>query len=1227
MPNPDVSQDEHERVTLLHATGLLDSDAGAAFDALTRLATVVTASPMAAINLIDAHRLWSLSRTDASQARQATRQQTLCAAVLEDRQALILPDARATEAHAALPAVAGAPFVRGYIGLPLQVEGKVLGTLCVMDTARRDWTEAEIRALQDVATTVSSLMNAHLSAQRHHLTEERVRYASLAGSDWLWETDAEGTLQWVSPGLMQHTGLNPMEEIGLRGIRLYHPREDETRASWDRYLKAREHREPFADLIADRLTPRGPITASISGRPFFDAQGRFQGYRGATRIVTRQLQVEQEARRADQLLRQAIESFQISVMITDPQDRIILANRYWHEQSGSPPEQALPAWSAVLRRLIDEGVYPEATGREEAFLAWRLNLSTETHPVEMRFRNRWLLLKDHPLPDGCIAHIALDITDAKESAERLEANQKVLASTQARLQAVLHALPDLWFVIDPEGRHVDGHANHPLLLQPIEALRGHLLGENLPLKQGRMQQEAWARVRATGEVQRLEYDLHTPNGIRRYFEAQLTPMPEGFTLFVARDITDRQNAVDKLRVSEELYRSVAATISDGLVIVELTGKVVALNPAASRILGVKPEQLQELQAPSLLGLTFLQDDLVTPLPVPQWPIAETLARGERIVDRVNALRRPDGEIAWIQTSCHLLRVSPESPPFAAMATLRDITQERQAQRALQLSEERWKFALEGAGDAVWDWDVDSDQVYFSPRLRAMLGYEEDELPDSAEAFLAHLHPDDRPLLQDSIERYLTHGEGIYQCEYRLRHRDGHYLVILSRGKLVSPRADGARRMVGTQSDITRIKLAEMALRDKQAAEAASAAKTEFLSRMSHEVRTPLNAVSGFAQLLELRMQEDGTDPTTRNYVQQIQTASQHLMCLVNDVLDLQQVESGNLHIRLEPLPLQEELNQCLAMLSPMAVEHRVTLRCDVDVAWRVHADRQRLRQVIMNIGSNAIKYNHEGGIVRIDAVANARRDRVELTFEDTGPGMDARQLAKLFQPFERLGKETSSIEGTGLGLIITRSLIEAMGGSMQVHSQPGAGTRVHLSLSMADDGDEHLIQCDNYAANPPEGQDDGRPCESTMPLSETSPAVPPAPQAPLRVLYVEDNRINAMLFEEALRPFSQIELEIAEDGQMAVSLAQERAPDVLVLDAHLPGMSGFEVFEALRALPGMQDVPAFMCSADAMPEDVARARDAGFAGYWTKPIDIVAVTDELCRLAARDDSSSTRAAP
>ncbi|MBI2732499.1 MAG: PAS domain S-box protein, partial [Aquabacterium sp.] len=582
----------------------------------------------------------------------------------------------------------------------------------------------------------------------------------------------------------------------------------------------------------------------------------------------------------------------------------------------------------------------------------------------MQVRDCWLLVKDHRLPDHSVVHFAMDITQSKRDAEKLRENQQALTETKARLRAVLHALPDLWFVINNKGRYIDGHADHPLLLRPIGELKTTPLGSHLPPDTAHLQRQALQRLQETGQPQRFEYDLNMAGHGARHFEARMTPMPEGQTLFLTRDITERQLAAEKLRGSEELYRSVAATISDGLVIVELSGRIVALNPAASRILGVKPDELINLSSPAVPGLTLLEDDLVTPLPHDRWPINQVLATSRRVDNEVHPMRRADGELLWVQVSCHQLRVAADAPPFAVMATLRDITQERHAQQALQLSEERWKFALEGAGDGVWDWDINTGRVYYSPRWKTMLGYEDDEIRNTAEEFLDRVHPADRDFMNRSLNRYFQEGEGVNQMEFRLQHKNGHYLSILSRGKVVSRRRDGKPlRVVGTHSDITPVKQAERALREKQTAEAASAAKSEFLSRMSHEIRTPLNAVNGFAQLLQLHMTQQGTEGGPLNYVEQILHASTHLMWLVNDVLDLQQVETGVLSFRPEPLALADEVKQCLSMLAPLADKRGITLLNMLDQPWPIVADRQRLRQVIMNIGSNAIKYNQAGGTV------------------------------------------------------------------------------------------------------------------------------------------------------------------------------------------------------------------------------------------------------------------------
>jgi CheY-like chemotaxis protein len=250
----------------------------------------------------------------------------------------------------------------------------------------------------------------------------------------------------------------------------------------------------------------------------------------------------------------------------------------------------------------------------------------------------------------------------------------------------------------------------------------------------------------------------------------------------------------------------------------------------------------------------------------------------------------------------------------------------------------------------------------------------------------------------------------------------------------------------------------------------------------------------------------------------------------------------------------------------------------------VLADAQRTRQVLLNIVSNAIRYNRPGGWVRV-ALREPDGDKLVFGVEDTGAGLTPDQVGRLFQPFERLGRESTTSEGSGLGLVVARRLALAMGGELGIGARPGGtGTLARIALPRA---------------RSTAGPDDA-----------TSAAAASAPAA-LRMLYVEDNRINAILFEEAMRLHGSIELKVAEDGAEALALARAWPPQVLVLDANLPDMNGYDVLARLRALPDLADAPAYMCSADAQEDDLQRARDAGFAGYWTKPIDIARVMADL----------------
>lgn len=1073
-----VNKADAERIALLRVTSLVQGGPHPACEALIRLAARQTGAAVAAINLVDEHSVTALAHVGEVH-RQHGRQVSLCGWVVERRRELIvtdmLNDDRLTERLRGLPA----PVHTAYLGHPIIVEGHALGTVCVLDQGPRQWRDDDLASLRDVASAAAALIEGELKGQRARRTEARVRTASQAGSDWLWETDAEGRLQWVSASLVHHTGLDPTMEIGEIGAALYRPHPDHL-DNWERFQWARQRREPFVDMIGMRDTPRGPLVVSVSGIPVFDSAGTFKGYRGASRNVTRQIEAEQQARRLNELLRQAVEGFHLGVMVSDSAGRILISNQQWRQWAGSAFQADDPWWPATVQRMLAQGDWPDA-GHNSTFMAWIMGLRHSNVAHEQRFRQGWVQLRDTLLPNGSTVHVVVDITD-------------------------------------------------------------------------------------------------------------------------------RRQALEKLQVSETLYRTVASTINDGLLITELQGRVVALNPAGCRILGVERGQLKHLDDGH--GLCLLDESLTQALPPEQHPVLLASRRGVPVSERTLALRRPDQQICWVNLSCHPLRTELHGEPFAVLTRLRDVTHEREALMQLAQSEERWKFALEGAGDGVWDWDLDTGEVFLSAQWKATLGYADHELPSAAPSFFEHVHPEDKDRVSRSIQAYVEHGQAEHQLEYRMMHRDGRVLHVLSRGKVILRTANGQpRRIVGTNSDVTLLRDAARNLAEKQLAEASSAAKSAFLSRMSHEIRTPLNAIHGFAQLLQLQPDvQRGLIPSMRDHVEQILLASQHLGCLINEVLDLQQVEAGRMQFHLEPVELAAPVERMSRLLEPLAQEHGVRLQVQLPTSHSVMADRQRLEQALMNLLSNAIKYNHVDGQVVI-TVTRGEDELVHLFIEDTGRGMSQEQLSRLFQPFERLGRETSGIEGTGLGLIITRSLVEAMGGSLTISSSVGIGTRAVLSLPSGGD----LIHGASSSYPP-------QPATGVMPASvlsaEPPPAVPSLPHRTLRVLYVEDNRINAMLFEEALRPFEELQLTVAEDGDAAIEMAMGQLPDVLVLDAHLPGMSGFEVLKVLRGLPGLATVPAYMCSADAMPEDIERALAEGFTGYWTKPIDIVAVTTELRRLAA-----------
>jgi signal transduction histidine kinase len=377
---------------------------------------------------------------------------------------------------------------------------------------------------------------------------------------------------------------------------------------------------------------------------------------------------------------------------------------------------------------------------------------------------------------------------------------------------------------------------------------------------------------------------------------------------------------------------------------------------------------------------------------------------------------------------------------------------------------------------------------------------------------------------------------------------------------------------------------------KDAAEAANHAKSAFLARMSHDLRTPLNAVLGFSQLLML-------DPTLANAVQarrQVQLifdAGQHLLEMIDEVLDLARIESGGLRLSLEPVDACQLVVESQRLVGPLAAQHGVTIvHRPTRGPCLVLADRTRLRQVLVNLLTNAIKYNRAGGEVEVAVTGDDTGTQVAVA--DDGRGMTPQQLAALFQPFNRVGAEGSGVEGNGLGLVIAKQLVQAMRGSLAVTSTPGAGSTFTLWLPAA-----------------------AQPLQPSLPpqaaLLRSLP--PTADGAPRRVLYVEDNPVNAELMRGWLQLQPTVALQVAEDGATALALTARWQPQLVLMDLDLPDISGIEVLRRLRADPATAAIPCLAVSAFALGPEIQHALDQGFAAYLTKPFSV----DELLTLIER----------
>jgi PAS domain S-box-containing protein len=504
---------------------------------------------------------------------------------------------------------------------------------------------------------------------------------------------------------------------------------------------------------------------------------------------------------------------------------------------------------------------------------------------------------------------------------------------------------------------------------------------------------------------------------------------------------------------------------------------------------------------------------------------------------------------------------------------RDITQRKETFNALAVSLDKSRAIFDAAVDSIVVIDKDLKIVEASPSNDSTFAFPREET--EGRMALDFVHPDDRDLILDALARGFANDE-VMKVRFRGLHTNGGWVMIESRGRAIRDAEGNPTGAVIISRDISESVEAERALQlAKEEAEQANIAKSEFMSRMSHELRTPLNSVLGFAQILQMEL-ESSEELEMIGYIVR---SGGYLLELINEVLDISRVESGSIGVSLELVPVTALVGECIEMVSGEGAAAGVAITDECDIAPLVRADPQHLKQVLLNLLTNAIKFNRVGGTVTL--TCREENGRVRLNVTDTGPGIAPEMHERLFAPFDRLDAESRGIEGNGLGLALSRGLMEAIGGSLGVDSAPGTGSTFWLELPLATTSAD-FAEVERDVASAP---------ESNTAVSAT-------------ILYIEDNMGNVRLMERLLAHRPNVRLITTLSGSVGVELAQEHCPDLILLDVHIPDLSGYEVLERLHGDERTASIPVVMLSADASHEQIQRFTDAGVRDYLTKPLDL-----------------------
>ena len=639
-------------------------------------------------------------------------------------------------------------------------------------------------------------------------------------------------------------------------------------------------------------------------------------------------------------------------------------------------------------------------------------------------------------------------------------------------------------------------------------------------------------------------------------------------LSLKNEIAQRESIQLQLKDSEKYYRTLIEASHDLSMIINQEGIISYASSSSQNILGYTPEQM--------IGTNFFgyfhKDDIEKSKKRLNNFIL-SLQSEKRLIFRTLS---SEGSYKVLEASVKNLLAEPTIRGLLLYA--RDITAKQAAEERLS----QLKLVVEQNPSSIVITDLDGTIQYVNKQFEKVTGYTREEaLGQNPKILNSGLtSPEIFSDMWETLQR-----DEIWNGEFINRSKSGeiyHENVILA--PLKNDR-DEVTHYVAVKENITELKQA------REAAEASNKAKSDFLSRMSHELRTPLNAINGFSEILLRKNKKHTLDERQTDQVIQINTAGKHLLELINEILDLSRIESGQLTATIEPVVVADMVRDCIALIGSLALETGISIEVEksIDQLPAILADRTRIKQVLLNLLSNAIKYNRPQGTVSISGKLGG--NIVSLLVKDSGIGISEKQIDKLFIPFTRLGQDKSGIEGTGIGMTITKQLVELMKGSLKVESEIGIGSTFIVNLPLA----EKVIKQKPQSSEPSQSQNS---------LSEIK-------KIKGTVIYIEDDPASIQLMRSIMEQWPEAALVIRKNAEKGIKAVAMLQPDLVFMDLQLPGMSGQEAFAELQNNPKTKDITVLALSADASPETIKKYLNLGFAEYLTKPITTAQLSNTL----------------